>query len=307
MIPCKSLAYASSMTNASRSHIVMMSGTYVETGGEGVHIGTTNNSPTGVHLHGHGAVVTGNLNQDGQFMVLGNKVSLRDLDILLDDPGIGSVLVIGGTEVLLERIKLQGGTGLTVSGSVIAKRLQINGENGSGIRLESDARLELDGALIKHTNVGIASVSGIATFSITNALIYDSGGLSMNLRSTGGGTISFSTIVAARPGTMMEPAAIRCGNDLGQGQVTIRSSIIWAPMTGPAIQGCLYETTIVGPTSMPGASNADPMFVDLANDNYHLQAASPARDSVVTGPSTDFEGDARPNGVRFDLGADEVK
>ena len=32
----------------------------------------------------------------------------------------------------------------------------------------------------------------------------------------------------------------------------------------------------------------------------------PARDVLATGPATDFEGDARPGGTAFDIGADEI-
>jgi hypothetical protein len=66
------------------------------------------------------------------------------------------------------------------------------------------------------------------------------------------------------------------------------------------------NNVITGPTVVAGASNTDPMFVNLAQNDYHLAAGSPARDAVDTGPATDFEGDARPQGARFDIGADEA-
>lgn len=64
---------------------------------------------------------------------------------------------------------------------------------------------------------------------------------------------------------------------------------------------------LVGPIAVPGAATGDPMFVDRALGNYHLTAGSPAIDMVDAGPSFDFEGDARPQGIRFDIGADEYK
>jgi hypothetical protein len=62
---------------------------------------------------------------------------------------------------------------------------------------------------------------------------------------------------------------------------------------------------IVGPTPIPGISNADPQFVNRSKRDYHLSPSSPARDMVDYGPVTDFEGDSRPRGPRFDIGADE--
>jgi hypothetical protein len=46
--------------------------------------------------------------------------------------------------------------------------------------------------------------------------------------------------------------------------------------------------------------------VNPANNDFHLGPNSPARDAVDAGPTLDFEGDPRPRGDRFDLGADEA-
>ena len=56
-----------------------------------------------------------------------------------------------------------------------------------------------------------------------------------------------------------------------------------------------------------GHVRADPLFVDGDGQNYHLQAASPARDQGASdaGVSVDFDNEARPADNGFDMGADE--
>jgi hypothetical protein len=84
--------------------------------------------------------------------------------------------------------------------------------------------------------------------------------------------------------------------------------------TGPAqVSGgnCPSTYSDIGPGAVPGTGNlsSDPLFVDPARNNFHLQLASPARDAADPAATlaVDFDGDARPQGARRDMGADEIK
>jgi hypothetical protein len=68
----------------------------------------------------------------------------------------------------------------------------------------------------------------------------------------------------------------------------------------------LYQATSV--------INADPLFFDPANDDYHLRVASPCIDAGTATvpappglPTSDFDGDARIIGAAPDIGADEAR
>ena len=49
------------------------------------------------------------------------------------------------------------------------------------------------------------------------------------------------------------------------------------------------------------------MFANPLQSDYHLAAGSPAIDQLGSGPADDFEGDKRPQGSGYDIGADEYK
>src|ERR1019366_1414967 len=71
--------------------------------------------------------------------------------------------------------------------------------------------------------------------------------------------------------------------------------------------GVIDTSAVIGTLTLTNNRiNTDPMFVGLTTDDFHLQAGSPAIDtgaSVMV--AADFDGNPRPLGAAFDLGAYE--
>jgi len=52
--------------------------------------------------------------------------------------------------------------------------------------------------------------------------------------------------------------------------------------------------------------SANPGFASTSNGDFHVTSSSPLVDRIATGPARDWDGDTRPWGSAYDVGADEV-
>lgn len=90
------------------------------------------------------------------------------------------------------------------------------------------------------------------------------------------GTVTLSTIVngLATADTTV-PSDVSCD---ASSNISITDSIVWntgsQPITSP--NDCFFSTSIGGPTTITGATNVNPQFVDQANGNFHISSTSPA-------------------------------
>jgi cysteine-rich repeat protein len=98
------------------------------------------------------------------------------------------------------------------------------------------------------------------------------------------------------------------GLDCNASPLTVTNSILWNNTNSDLQASCTAEYSDFA-AGAPSATNlsADPQFT--ADGTYHLLATSPCIDgaSGVQSSGDDFDGDARPLGAGFDMGADEAR
>jgi hypothetical protein len=303
--PCASLQYAVSVASPTRSHIVLATGLYVQ---PTINIGTAQTSAAAINIHGGGATLRTSPNNDGDILYI-SDVPTTIHDLTLQGNGLaGAGVESSSASVTVYRAKFDGGgsRGILAGADLAAHDIEI-ANTETGITLAgATAHLTLDRAQIHDGGVGILSSAANTRVMVSNTLVFGTTSYAMDL-SGAGGRVSFSTIADAGTVNGSEPVAIRCSNGLG---LTVASSIVWTPQstTNPGIgAGCGLNSVIAGPFTVSGAMNVAPGFVDETHRDYHLAAGSPARDAVDTGPATDYEGDTRPQGSGYDIGADEAK
>jgi len=178
--------------------------------------------------------------------------------------------------------------GLNSSPTITSNNISNNNcfGSGGGIQCIDNSSPAIINNLITGNTVSAATGGGIycgysSTPAIVNNTVYGNSALS------GGGIFCYSS----RP--------------------SIRNSIFWAntpdQIGDPALT--VSHCDVQGGFSGPGNINVDPMFVEIAVDDFHLTYNSPCKDagdnSAPGLPVEDFEGDDRLSGGVVDIGADE--
>lgn len=286
--PCRTLPFGLEQVATGRNHVVFKLGTYDLFG---VFVLETATTPVpSLVLHGGGSTLNGGA---AGVLTLRMQVTLRDLTLNHGGISGGTGLVVDSIATL-ERVRIEAYDGMIVRGEVTATDLYVR---ASEVGIHNEGTLSIERATLRGGRVAIESRGG--TLDVTSALVFGAYGVALDLENTTG-TIAFSTITdVAASGT-----GVRCGTP----GIKVESSIVWtpAPQTTAVSGSCAVSSSIVGPTGFAGARNVDPEFLAPAGDDFHLSSTSPARDQADSGPKTDFENQPRPQGVRFDLGADET-
>jgi hypothetical protein len=168
-------------------------------------------------------------------------------------------------------------------------------------------RTTITGATYYGAYVNVGPVHITNSYIVKNGGTLEYGGLVLDSIATG--TVEHSTI-AGNVTTAAGYAGIRCMASPG---LVTRSSIVAGNTGGTSIDPtCSVSYSVVDPGYAGGSSNSfdDPLFVDAAALDYHLQAGSPARGRADPASPilSDADGQPRPQpaGSPSDSGADEV-
>lgn len=193
----------------------------------------------------------------------------------------GAISCSGASPTIVRNTLMQNG-GVLI-GSVIYGALVCNGDS---------APLIADNVIAANSSGGIACLSGSSPRIFNNTLVSNGAGIRIYAGSLA--RIVNNIIAYHGTGVYTDPAS---------------------PAAAEIRNNCVFANTsanyfgLPDPTGTDGNIAADPLFANPAHRHYHIQPNSPCVDagdnSVVSSGDLDMDGQARTQGSRVDIGADE--
>jgi len=226
----------------------------------------------------------------------------------------------GSPSLNLTRVTIDGnqGNGISASGGTLtATNATISGNQGNGTSTSGSALTVARCTISSNTGGGVSITNG--TFTIVGNVFYDNGsdmmpigGVEISTAQNAMNRLEFNTFYRNKTQDG-QGTAIQCS----AGNFTAKNNIMSdnGTLTNAEQVGgsCKHAYSIARPGTLPAGTNnsaADPLFVDPAHGNVHIQPTSPARHAAdptsdLTGiASHDIDGDLRVSPA--DLGADQV-
>jgi Right handed beta helix region len=292
--PCNTIQLGVSQLAADRSIIKVRPGTYAEQ--------VTLNGVTAT-IVGDGAVVEpssvpGFVVQDGAQVTI-EGIRITGAQGAANPPGIRCQVVTAGAPTLhLRRVTLDNNSvGVAATNCALTiERSTISGNTRGGVSIS-------EGTFTLTNNMIVANGSVTSMF----------GGVSIGQISAGSPHVFAFNTVTVNGGADGTVTGVEC-NQVTTPLVFSNNIVYGNQVTGAGSQvggnNCSFTYSDIGPQTVAGTGNIDmdPLFVDPTSGNFHLQAASRARDTADPDATlaVDIDGDLRPHDGRSDMGADEV-
>ncbi len=295
----------------------------------------------------HVLVAAGDYQEDtiisADTVLVGTGVTLRPSG--LDRPAVvvnsGATVTIDGA-----RIGFATGTGAhglqcrSATASVTLFRATVTGNASSGVDVASGCTMTIVESTIednrafglrafesevdlRRSRVANNDGTGVsvreAPFTIVNNFIVSNGDAGAGGPAVGGVEIDnsssqspqrfeFNTVADNQATTDGRASGVNCFTSPA---LTVRNNIVFAGIGPDALDGnCAWTfSNVEGGVTGAGNINADPMFESAATGNFHIVSGSPVID--IADPTSDeiidFDGDDRPLGDGYDMGADELE
>jgi hypothetical protein len=242
---------------------------------------------------GTGAIVT----------VQGDGTALSVYDLSISDApnspsGIGCVIpaASGAPTLSLTRARLANnpGGGLSATGgTVTVSQSTVSGNTGGGLSI-SGAQFDLTNNFIVNNGSPGAVFGGVRIDGIAT--------------STGVHRLELDTITGNQASAALT-AGVTCSAIAVP--LSFANSIVFRNGLAMQVEGtnCTWSYSDIGQALASGTGNInqDPMFVNPAQNDFHIQSGSPAKNAANPAAtiSVDFDGNTRPQDGRSDMGADE--
>lgn len=224
----------------------------------------------------------------GQAIIVDNELTLDDVDMAASS----MVMIVGGSSITIRTSTFAGVsstifTGMNITGHVVIDRSTFS---SCGIFFNGSSPqdlIEISNSIFAGLPFGDSTRPSIQ-FNETSDTTSPGGALIYNNTFKGG--------------------SINC-NGVDSSRKPFTSNIFYNTGTLSGAAGCSYNNSLVYPGQVIGNNNVsgDPLFVDAANNDFHLGAQSPAIDADISAQvdGHDFDRTTRPQGRRNDIGAFE--
>jgi hypothetical protein len=191
------------------------------------------------------------------------------------------------------------------------ERSDLEANDNSGVTLGTDAVFIANRSRFHSSGqFGVGSFGSKIAVRITNSVLEHV----FFLWNAGGSAPGDSLVTLAFNTIVLDGQGLDCSmNSTSQYRTSLyENNIVVATNVNSSVMGttCTLSHNILYPFTGTVGTNivADPLFVNAAAGDYHLDGASPAVDAAVPGdivPSADYDGAARPQGAAPDIGAFE--